>query len=306
MFGKETAVRLISLLAFLGMIAIAPSAALAAPVTAAQAISSDPAPDPKFPARLEFIHVPSGGGELYGRVFVAAGAGPHPTFVLCHGLPGQEQNMDLAQAVRRAGWTVVTFNYRGSWGSPGAYRFAGDLADANAVLAYIRQPANAARLGIDPGRIAIGGHSLGGWVTAETAAHDDHLLGAAMISAGDLGGAGLLAVKNRAAIVAFMNDSRDSLVDTDGDRMTDELTAHGQQWSLAAAAPLLKDKRLLVLYGDDFVTANSVDFIAAVKAAGGGARLETGHVPTDHSWSDHRIALEALVIDWLQSLLAKG
>jgi pimeloyl-ACP methyl ester carboxylesterase len=56
--------------------------------------------------------------------------------VLLHGLPGNERNLDLAQAVRRAGWTVVTFNYRGSWGSPGHYSFAGDLKDTVGVPNY--------------------------------------------------------------------------------------------------------------------------------------------------------------------------
>ncbi|MFD3266336.1 hypothetical protein [Phenylobacterium ferrooxidans] len=32
---------------------------------------------------------------------------------------GNEKNLDLAQAVRRAGWNAAAFNYRGSWGSPG-------------------------------------------------------------------------------------------------------------------------------------------------------------------------------------------
>lgn len=297
--------RLTTLFAALLTLLIAAQPA-AARITAQQAIASDPAPDPKFPARLEVIHVPSGGGMFYGAVMVAAGEGPHPTFVLFHGLPGNEKNLDLAQAIRRAGWTVVTLNYRGSWGSPGSYRFAGDLEDARSVLAYIRDPANAKRLGIDPKRIAIGGHSLGGWVTAETAAGDDGLLGAVMISAGDLGLAGQMAAQNRPAIVAFMNDSRETLADTDGDRMTDELMAHGAEWSFAAAAPKLKDRRLLVLYGDDFVTAQSVDLVKQIKAAGGGAKMQVVHVATDHSWSDHRIALETLVIDWLQGLLVKG
>ena len=182
------------------------------------------------------------------------------------------------------------------------YRFAGDLEDAASVLAYIRDPANASRLGIDPARIAIGGHSLGGWVTAWTAAHDDKLLGAVMISAGDLGQAGMFAKVNRKAIVDFMNDSRDGLADTDGDRMTDELVAHGAEWSFGALAPALKDRRLLVLYGDDFVTSNSLSLIKALQGAGS-SRLDVGHVATDHSWSDHRIALESRVIDWLQRLL---
>jgi hypothetical protein len=41
--------------------------------------------------------------------------------LICHGLPGNEKHLDLAQAVRRAGWLAVTFNYRGSWGSQGVF-----------------------------------------------------------------------------------------------------------------------------------------------------------------------------------------
>ena len=40
----------------------------------------------------------------------------------------------------------MSFNYRGSWGSPGSFSFEGNLADARAVLAYARDPANAAKL----------------------------------------------------------------------------------------------------------------------------------------------------------------
>src|SRR6516225_6030734 len=115
-----------------------------------RAVFEDPAPDATHPARMEVIHVPSGGVKINGVVYVASGPGPHPTFVLFHGLPGNEKNLDLAQAVRRAGWNAVTFNYRGSWGSPGAFRFAQNLEDADAVLAYLRDPANAAKLGVDP------------------------------------------------------------------------------------------------------------------------------------------------------------
>jgi pimeloyl-ACP methyl ester carboxylesterase len=81
----------------------------------------------------------------------------------------------------------MTLNYRGSWGSPGVYRFTQNLEDADAVLAYLRDPSNATRLGIDTQRIAIAGHSMGGWVVAHTAAHDPALIGAILISAGDMG-----------------------------------------------------------------------------------------------------------------------
>ena len=145
-------------------------------ITSAQdiptAIYTDPPADKDHPAAMEVVHLPSGDIAINGVVYIAAGPGPHPTVVLCHGLPGNEENLDLAQAIRRAGWTVITFNYRRSWGSPGNYRFTENLKDADAVLAFARDPANAAKLRIDPKCLLIRGHSMGGWVTALTAAHD--------------------------------------------------------------------------------------------------------------------------------------
>ncbi len=267
------------------------------------AVIADPPPDAKFPARMEVIHVPTGGVQINGVVYVASGSVPHPAFVLFHGLPGNEKNLDLAQAVRRAGWTVVTLNYRGSWGSPGTFRFAQNLEDAQAALAFIRTPENAKRLSIDINRIAIGGHSMGGWVAAETLAHQPSLLGAVTISAGDFGALGLRAQDHRAEVVAVMNDNRESLNGVTGESMTEELAGHGKEWSFSTLGPALVHRRLLVLYSNDFVKPDSMALIAAVKAAGG-RTISSDYVVTDHSWSDHRIALESLVINWLQTLPA--
>jgi acetyl esterase/lipase len=157
----------------LTILAAGSSIALAQSVPAA--IYTDPPADAAHPATMTVLHIPSHGLIINGLVYSPPGAGPHPTIVICHGLPGNEKNLDLAQALRRAGWNAVTFNYRGSWGSPGNFRFAQTLEDAVAVLAYLRDPANATRLGIDTRRIAMAGHSMGGWVTALTAANDHAL-----------------------------------------------------------------------------------------------------------------------------------
>src|ERR1044072_3387211 len=85
-------------------------------------------------ARMEVLHIPSGGVEINGLAYIPSGAGTHPTVVICHGWPGNEKNLDLAQAVRRVGWTAVTFNYRGSWGRPGECHFAQLPADAAAGM----------------------------------------------------------------------------------------------------------------------------------------------------------------------------
>ena len=287
-------------------LACLPAAALAREVSTAtpQAVIADPPADARFPARMEVIHVPSGGVKINGVIYVAAGPGPHPTLILFHGLPGNERNLDLAQAARRAGWTVVAANYRGSWGSPGQFRFAQNLQDADAILAFVRDPANAKAYGIDTSRLALAGHSMGGWVTTLTLAHEPGVLGAVVISPGDMGVLGLGARANHKAIAAFLDDSRETLVGVTGDSMAAEAAANADAWTFAAAAPKLVDRKLLVLYSDDFVKQHAVDLIAAIHKAGG-HKVESLNVPTDHSWSDKRILLESVTVNWLNGLLAK-
>jgi uncharacterized protein len=260
------------------------------------AVFTDPVHDATNPARMAVVHIPSGGVEINAVVYVAAGKGPHPVVVLCHGLPGNEKNLDLAQAIRRAGWTVITFNYRGSWGSPGSYSFANDLADVHAVLAWARAPENAAKLGLDPKRIVLGGHSLGGWATALTAAHDTGLAGAFMISPGNLGRFGKLP-RDR-AIAALRDNGMESLATTP-EAMADELIAKGDAYDFVQTAPRLTNARLLVLTSDDG-GAPAADALVAGIQASGGKGVTTVHAVTDHSWSDARVRLASEVIGWLR------
>ncbi|WCM25244.1 alpha/beta fold hydrolase [Sphingomonas sp. QA11] len=283
----------------LAALAIAATGQAAAAQEVPAAIFTDPVRDAAHPARMEVLHIPSGGVAINGLAYVAAGAGPHPVVLLCHGLPGHEKNLDLAQAIRRAGWTVVTFNYRGSWGSPGSYRFANDLEDADAVLAWLRTPANAARLGIDPKRIAMVGHSLGGWVTALTAAHDPALIGAAMISPGNIGFLGRMPRDTAAGF--FAANGLEALADTSGTIMADEAIAHADAFDFVKAGPRLTGTNLFVLTSDDGFAPEADRLAAAVKAAGG-KKLSTVHVATDHGWSDRRIRLESEIIRWLDGL----
>ena len=281
-------------------LATLPFPALAAsPTDIPAAIFTDPPADKHHPAAMEVVHIPSGKVAINGVVYIAAGAGPHPTVVLCHGLPGNEKSLDLAQAMRRAGWTVITFNYRGSWGSPGDYRFAQNLEDADAVLAFARDPANTAKLRIDPKRLVIMGHSMGGWVTALTAAHDKRLLGAAMISAGNMGWLGKL--PRDQAVKALADNGMEALAGTTPEIMADEIIADADRFDFVKAAPQLAQTNLFVLTSDDGLAPMSNALTGAITNAGGGS-LKTVHVATDHSWSDARIRLQAEILNWLTTL----
>ncbi|WP_082662916.1 MULTISPECIES: alpha/beta hydrolase family protein [unclassified Sphingopyxis] len=278
-----------------------PLPALAQPAELPAAIYTDPPADKAFPAAMEAIHIPSGGVEINGIAYVAAGAGPHPTVILCHGLPGNEKSLDLAQAMRRAGWTVIAFNYRGSWGSPGQYRFAQNLEDAAAVLAFARDPAQAAKLRIDPARLVVMGHSMGGWVTALTAAKDKKLLGAAMISAANLGAFGKAPREQLAA--GMKANGQEALAGTSPEIMADELIAKADAFDWLRAAPALAATNLFILSSDDGL-APGTDALAKAIREDGGAKVKTLHVATDHSWSDARVRLQAEVLRWLETLKA--
>jgi pimeloyl-ACP methyl ester carboxylesterase len=262
------------------------------------AIFTDPPADRAHPAAMTVLHVPSHGVFINGLLYSSSGAGPHPTLVICHGLPGNEKNLDLAQAVRRAGWNAVTFNYRGSWGSPGSFRFAQNPQDADAVLAYLRDSSNAAKLGIDPKRIAIAGHSMGGWVVAHTAARDHALSGAILISMADMG---LVGSRPRAQAVAAMADDMETLADVTAESMVDELAAHAKEFVVAGTESGLAQIPVLAITANDHLAAQTDALVAAIKAKGG-SRVTAAHLDTDHSYSDRRIALESIVITWLSGL----
>jgi len=283
-------------LLFLAFVVVSGVSAIAQSVPAA--IYTDPPVDRVHPAGMSVLHIPSHGVLINGLVYSPSGAGPHPTLVICHGLPGNEKNLDLAQAVRRAGWNAVTFNYRGSWGSPGVYRFAQNLEDADAVLAYLRDPANAARLGVDTKRIAMAGHSMGGWVTALTASHDHALIGVALISAADMGHLGMAP---RDKVVAEMADNMESLAGVSPETMADEVIANAKAFSFGSAARGLTGTTLLVLTADDGLAPDADALVTAIHADGGD-KVSTVHVATDHPWSDHRIFLESTIITWLAGL----
>lgn len=281
---------------------ILPFLLASAPLTAQvpKAIYRDPPRDSAHPARMEVLHIPSGTVKINGVAYLASGAGRHPTFVFFHGLPGNEKNLDLAQAVRRAGWNAITVNYRGSWGSPGEFRFGNNLEDADATIAFLRDTANARALGVDTRRIVIAGHSMGGWVTALTAARHPELAGAILISAADMS---RMAEMPRDTVIGFMADDMESLAGVTAESMTDELRAGADHWHFADAASGLARLPMLVLSSNDGLAPETDALVKRLRALGN-TRVTAIHRATDHSWSDSRIALESAVLNWLAKLSA--
>ncbi len=276
------------------------------------AITADPAPDKAAPAAMEAFQLPSHGSMLNALFYEAAGAGPHGTVVMLHGFPGNEKNLDLAQAIRRDGWNVLYFDYRGSWGSPGTFSFEHSIEDAQSALVYLRDPANAKRLRSDPSRIVLFGHSMGGMIALYTAAHDGKILAVGVISAADMAGraqapAGSSADAKKelqaALSKALAAEGMAPLAGCTPDGLAAELVAH-PEWSLANDATGLKTTPMLIVTSDDGL-AEPADKLATAVSAEGNDRVLTAHIATDHSYSDKRIEMESEVLRGLDAIPAQ-
>lgn len=145
-------------------------------------IYNDLKPDEFYPAAQVELQIKSSGSTMYGFAYTADGKGPHPTVVLLHGLPGNERNLDLAQNLRRAGINVIYFNYRGTWGSKGVFKFKNAIEDSRAVLDYLTDSLNKDRLKVDTEKIAFVGHSMGAGLALIAGLKDPRVKGVFAIS----------------------------------------------------------------------------------------------------------------------------
>ena len=279
---------------------------------AAQAATAPAAPmaspQEAFRASMQSMQIPSHGALMNAFVYLAAGAGPHPAVILLHGFPGNERNLDLAQDMRRAGWDVLYFNYRGSWGTPGDFSFAHGIEDTAAAIAYLRQPAVAKALRLDPARIVLIGHSMGGFMAVQAAAADPAIKAFATISAADMAGMYEQIRGNGPAPVAIhkmaaglAEEGMAPLRGCTPESLAREVDAHAAAWRFPARVDALKNRNALIITSDDGLAKPNQAFAAALRKAGD-TQVGTVHLPTDHAYSDQRMELSKAVLAWLAKL----
>lgn len=264
----------------------------------------DPPRDEAHPAINRSLRIPSHGNEMNAVFLLAAGAGPKPTLLLLHGLPGHERNLDLAQAVRRSGWHVLTFTYRGAWGSTGDFSIANAAEDVSAALAFLRTGDVAAEYGVDVNRIVLAGHSMGAFAAALTVANGEHrLAGLVLVDAWNAGVTreqiAAAGAAGRAALIAGV-DLGHSLHGATGDSLADELLSHAD-WNLLDHAGRLTGAPVLTIYASEGFGSINRELAAALQRQKG-SRIQAVEMQTDHNFADHRIALGCAVVRWLEPI----
>lgn len=129
---------------------------------------TDPPVDPETPAEIlssySAFDCVSHGCHLFGQTMwpeISPGT-KRPCVIMFHGYPGTARHDDMLHALVRIGCVTVSPHFRGAWGSEGKYSITNCIEDAIEVAEYVRGEEFCTRYNVDPERIYIMGHSMGG------------------------------------------------------------------------------------------------------------------------------------------------
>ena len=270
------------------------------------AVDSLPAPRPG----MEEIAVPSGNALVNGLILHATIAGLHGVAVILHGYPGNEHSADLARAVQRAGFDALFVDYRGSWESAGTFSFTHALDDTAAVLDWVRTPENAAKYGFDGTRVAVVGHSFGGWLALMTANREPPSVCVVALAAWNVGWAAQRFAAHDDERVASLDDFRATTdagggpIHANADDLQREITENAEDWNYLRQAKTLGVRPLLLVAATRDSPDEDIEMhenLARAIREASGQRVHIATFEDDHPFSAHRLALDDLLTAWLRA-----
>ncbi len=263
--------------------------------------------DAKFPPTMMPVVFSNEGFKLLGTMLIANGEGPHPVVLLMHGFPGNEKNLDLAHAIRRAGFNVMIFHYRGTWGSEGVFSFSAGLSDADAAIAFLMNEKNFNRYRINGQKIIIAGHSFGGFCALMKGAEYD-LIGDVISTSGfNFGGFAPYIENNefiREKTLEGLHNGSLMLSSSGPQNLLNEILKNKHHWNIHSRIAKFANKNVLLIGAKrDMVAPIDLHHNPLVNSFNGmGISLEHHILESGHSFSERRIKLAEIIIRWLNRL----
>lgn len=245
-------------------------------------------PSPAAQPGAESMRITGRRGAILSLLYTP-GAAPAPAVLLSHGFPGSEQNLDLAQALRRMGFAVLTYHYSGSWGSDGDFSFRSCLEDAETVLEALKRHS-----AVDASRLYAVGHSMGGFVTAHLLAGHPELRAGVLICPWDVARSYALPEAHE-SLKYVLDCGYGWLRGVTEEKFHAELAQDTDSLRLDKLAPRLAGKPVYCIGAlsdtDTPLELNQRPLRDAMLAAGAGDLFRYEELPGDHSFSGGRIML---------------
>jgi len=246
----------------------------------------------EYPATMTELTFNSSGKRMSGFVYHPAGIGPHPTVLLLHGYPGNEKNLDAAQALRSNGWNVAFFHYRGAWGSEGEFSFRNAEQDVQVVLQYLAQPANAEKLRIDGTLISTVGHSMGGHMAIAGMLDNQSVKCSVAWDGANLGAKGVGFINDPNTIIPWKEygDTLFMLNGWSGDKALQETQKYANELDLIQRAKQVNGRPVLLVGADTKVIPMDLHIKPLEKAlqATDNSQVFYQLIDDDHSFNSSR------------------
>jgi len=199
--------------------------------------------------------------------------------------------------MRRAGYNVLYFNYRGAWGSKGMFGFQNAIDDAGAVLDYLHDSLNTVKLRIDTSKIAFIGHGIGAGIAMLAGIKDPRVKSVIGISVfnpytllqGELAAGNLIGLKEYLITLGMLN--------CDPNTFLNDILSNINQYNIElqvskSVKPILViDEHMNNTYLSKYNPQKSFDYKIW---------------DTDHAFTNRRIALTKEIVNWLdENILIK-
>ena len=205
---------------------------------------------------------------------------------------------------------MLFFNYRGTWGSAGQFSAQNAIDDVEAALAFVRSEDARSAYRVDSTRLALVGHSFGGFTAAMGAANDSGVRCLGFLAGANLGVLG----RAVAADPAIAQGVREALgvamhptagpVRGDLDAALAQLADRAEEFDLVERASSFGDRPvLLVAATNDVLSVKAMmhdPLVAALRAVDASAVTEVVF-ESDHYFSGQRIALARALVEWLST-----
>ena len=200
-------------------------------------------------------------------------------------------------------------HYRGSWGVKGSFSFAHAEEDADIQVRFLLDTAAVQKYRIDPRRVVVIGHSMGGFMAASAIAHNPRVVGAILISAWNIGadydthrhlGNAEPTIENEAKSLGEAGNLA-PLSGTSGTELAREIHDHQKELNLQNLAPVIAPRPVLVITANEGLAPSDHALVEALRKSGD-VRVTEQHWDTDHSYSGVRPELVSAIERWLDGL----
>ena len=270
-------------------------------------IEDSPLEEKEYPSRMSPFIFSNSNEKLIGTFFLTSGIGPHPTVLLMHGFPGNEVNYDIAHSIRRYGFNVMIFHYRGSWGSSGDFTFANSLKDVSSAIQFLNSESALEDYRVDKDKIIMIGHSFGGFAALFNAVNYNEIKNIASLAGFNFGYFSQFAQQDQDTKDATMKGlslGSQLLNNADPQLLYDEMITNQNDWNLLNLNNKLNGKNILLVGAeDDTVSPLEIHHTPLVeKLQLSDNKITNTVLKSGHSFLCCRIKLNEVIIEWIKNI----